>query len=206
MDHPGCLQEVSKRFRKWLNDDPINNRPHPDLRSLIYSHGMRSIGNEADWNKMFDIYTNEQDANEKSKLRKGLSAIRDAELLQKYIDLASANETFVRKQDYFSVLSSVAENPIGKNLVWSYVTSHWDDLIARFGLGDKKLGRIIEKITKSFANEDQLKQLENFFEKNPDVGAGDYARKQALENIQNNIKWLKRNKNSVGEYLQSLNL
>jgi glutamyl aminopeptidase len=205
-DHADCMEEVGKRFREWLDDDPANKRPHPDLRSLIYYHGMRSVGDEKDWNKVFELFTNEQDATEKSKLQTGLAAIQDAVILTKFIELASANETYVRSQDYFSLLSSVAANRAGEMLVWDFVRMNWENLVKRFTLSERNLGRMIPSITSKFASEIRLKELQNFFREYPEAGAGENARKQALENIQNNIKWLKNNKKSVGDFLETLNL
>lgn len=37
---PECLTEVENIFTEWLaKDDFATNRPHPDLRSIIYSYG-----------------------------------------------------------------------------------------------------------------------------------------------------------------------
>lgn len=43
--------------------------------------------------------------------------------------------------------------------------------------------------------------MKEFFAKYPDAGAGARAREQALETVQNNIKWLKNNKAEVENWL-----
>lgn len=165
---------------------------------------MRSSGSEEIWNKMFELFANEQDASEKSKLQSGLSAVQDVIILEKYIELASKNEDYVRKQDYFSLLSSISGNRKGEPLVWDYVRTHWPELVERFGLNERNLGRMIPNISNKFTTEIRLKEMQNFFAEHPEAGAGANARKQALENIQNNIKWLKNNKNSIGIFLQNI--
>lgn len=200
------MNEVGTRFETWINSDPINSRPHPDLRSLIYYYGMKSKGTEAHWNKMFDIFKNEQDASEKSKLQSGLAAIQDQVILTHYIDIASANETYVRKQDYFSLLSSISGNRMGEPLVWDFVRTNWPSLVDRFGLNERNLGRMIPTVTSKFAKPIRLQEMKDFFKAYPEAGAGANARTQALETIENNIKWLSNNKKSVGDFLQSLNL
>ncbi|KAG5671182.1 hypothetical protein PVAND_001393 [Polypedilum vanderplanki] len=203
-DHVECMNEVGIRFRQWLNNP--DERPHPDLRSLIYYHGMRSVGNKNDWDKMFEIFAAENDATEKSKLQSALAAIQDPVILMKYIELASANETYVRSQDYFNLLASVAGNRAGEMLVWDFVRMNWEKLVQKFTLNERNLGRMIPNVTNKFSSEIRLKEMQNFFNEYPEAGAGANARKQALENIQNNIKWLKNNKQSIGDFLQSLNL
>ncbi|XP_070507296.1 aminopeptidase A-like [Chironomus tepperi] len=200
------MDEVGTRFEAWLNDDPVNKRPHPDLRSLIYYYGMKSKGTEAYWKQMFEIFKTETDASEKSKLQSGLAAIQDQVILSQYIEIASANETYVRKQDYFTLLSSISGNRIGEPLVWDYVRANWPYLVERFGLNERNLGRMIPTVTSKFAKQIRLQEMKDFFRAYPEAGAGANARTQALENIENNIKWLANNKNSVGDFLQSLNL
>lgn len=37
---PECLKEAEDNFTEWLaKDDFVTARPHPDLRSIIYSYG-----------------------------------------------------------------------------------------------------------------------------------------------------------------------
>lgn len=45
--------------------------------------------------------------------------------------------------------------------------------------------------------------MKDFFRKYPDAGAGKRRRQQALENVQNNIKWLKTYKQSVKIWLET---
>lgn len=189
-------------FNDWLNGTPLTVRPHPDLRTYVYYYGMKNIGNEDHWNKVLDIFAKESDASEKAKLQSALAAIDDPIVLERYIELASNNETFVRKQDYFTFLNSIAGNrKYGENLVWDYVRSNWLSLVDKFGLSERNLGRMIPNVTARFAKEIRLQEMEDFFAKYPDAGAGVNARIQALENIRNNIKWLKSNKDSIGSFL-----
>lgn len=44
--------------------------------------------------------------------------------------------------------------------------------------------------------------MQAFFAKYPDAGAGARAREQAIETVQNNIKWLKVNKPDLENWLK----
>ncbi len=44
--------------------------------------------------------------------------------------------------------------------------------------------------------------MKEFFAKYPDAGAGARAREQALETVQNNIKWLNNNKKDLENWLK----
>lgn len=202
MDHPGCIEKVGQMFLDWINGpNPGANRPTPDLRSSIYSYGMRSKGTEAEWNKMFELFETESDATEKAKLQSALAAIQNPAILRKYIDLA-ADERYVRGQDYFSLMGSISGNRVGEPIVWLYVREYWPQISARFGLGERNLGRMIPTITSRFTSKTSLEEMHSFFAKYPNAGAGATARIQALETVENNIKWLEVNQLPIEQWLQ----
>lgn len=202
MDNPKCIAKVGEDFLGWLNSEDYDEvRPTPDLRSLTYYYGMRSVGGEKEWNKMFALFEKETDASEKTKLQSGLAAVGEPWILRRLIDLSSKDEKYVRKQDYFALLGSISGNRNGEGLVWDYVRDHWQDLVDRFGLNERNLGRLIPTITSRFTTQSKLNEIKRFFEENPDAGAGANARVQAIEAVENNIKWLERNQVAIGEWL-----
>uniref|UniRef100_A0A8C5KCW9 Aminopeptidase n=1 Tax=Jaculus jaculus TaxID=51337 RepID=A0A8C5KCW9_JACJA len=73
----------------------------------------------------------------------------------------------------------------------------------RFTLNDRNLGRIVT-IAEPFNTELQLWQMESFFAKYPEAGAGAKPREQVLETVKNNIEWLKQNRNSIKEWFSAL--
>lgn len=204
MDHPECMKKVGEDFLEWINKpDAEADRPSPDLRSLVYYHGMRSVGGEKEWNKMFAMFEKEQDASEKTKLQSALCAVNQPWILRKLIDLASNSEKYVRKQDYFSLMGSISGNRVGEGLVWDYVRDNWSAISDRFGLSERNLGRLIPTITGRFTTNSKLNEMKRFFEEYPNAGAGANARVQAIESVENNIKWLQRNQKSIGDWLNT---
>lgn len=196
--HVQCLQEVGSRFTDWLKNP--SSRPKPDLRSTIYYYGMSVAGNEETWQQMWEIFKAETDASEKAKLMQGLSAVKEPWILQRFIELAW-DENNVRGQDYFTCLQNIARNPVGQSLVWDYVRENWEKLVERFGINERYMGRMIPVITGRFATNQKLEEMETFFAKYPEAGAGTAARKEALENVKYNINWLKANKDQISEWL-----
>ena len=52
-----------------------------------------------------------------------------------------------------------------------------------------------------FQHRNQLMdELDNFFKKYPEAGAGKRAREQARENIQNNVNWLKTHQETIHQW------
>lgn len=185
-------------FKKWLENP--SQKPHPDLRSSVYYYGMQTIGDEKIWNQVWEIFVKEQDAQEKVKLMSALSAIQVPWILNRYL-LYAYDEKYVRGQDYFQCVQHIASNRIGENIVWDYVRMKWPELVERFGINERSLGRMIPNIAGRFATETKLQEMKDFFAKYPEAGAGANARKIALEKVSNNIKWLANNKDGIEKWL-----
>lgn len=111
------------------------------------------------------------------------------------------NESYVRSQDYFNCIQYIASNPVGEPVVWEFVRENWPALTLRFGLNDRYLGRMIPAITERFTTETKLEEMNEFFLKYPNAGAGTASRKQALETVKYNINWLKSNLEEITNWL-----
>lgn len=110
-------------------------------------------------------------------------------LSTRYIEEAK-NESFIRAQDFLKCLISISKNPIGTPLVWLWVRDNWEFLVTRYTLNDRYLGQLIPSITSSFATQTRLDEMNDFFRKYPEAGAGENYRLKALETVSNNIKWI----------------
>ena len=190
----------SRLFSSWISDPTVYI--HPDIRSLVYKYGMESTNETASWETMFQRYVEETNAQEKRKLLYGLASIKEPWVLQRFIKLAN-NETLVRSQDYFTALAYISRNPSGNGLVWNYIRAEWSALVERFGLDSRYLGRLPKTVTEGFTTEYQLNQVKTFFSANPEAGAGARARKQAVESIEDNIKWLDNHYHSIANWIEA---
>ncbi|XP_076253121.1 glutamyl aminopeptidase-like isoform X3 [Rhynchophorus ferrugineus] len=201
VEDQNCLNEAEQKFNSWINDttQPLSQ----DLRSLVYKYGMVNADEET-WNKLLEVYKAETDASEKVKLVNGLANVKNVSLLERLIELAK-DVTIVRSQDYFTVLSYISANTEGTDLVWDFFRNNWEYLVDRFTLNDRYLGQMIRPVTSSFSTQERLKEMQDFFAKYPEAGAGASSRKTALENVQNNIRWLEQYKSTVESWIQTLN-
>lgn len=108
----------------------------------------------------------------------------------------------MRGQDYLNLLTNIARNPVGEPIVWDFVREEWPALVDRFGINESTLGNLIPAITLRFDTQAQLRDMECFFDKYPEAGAGAAARVRALETVKNNIEWLKNNENAIAIWLE----
>lgn len=113
------------------------------------------------------------------------------------------DENHVRGQDYFTCLQYISHNRVGQSLVWNYVRENWIKIANRFGIDDRYLGRLIASITSRFTTNTQLEEMQAFFNKYPEAGAGAASRKEAIETVRNNVKWLEQNFQSVSDWLEN---
>ncbi|XP_030079658.1 glutamyl aminopeptidase isoform X2 [Drosophila hydei] len=196
--HESSLEQAATLFKQWLATP--DTRPNPDVRDVVYYFGLQEVNTEAAWDQVWQLYLTEPDAQEKLKLMNALAAIKVPWLLQRYINLAW-DEKNVRRQDYFTLMGYISANPVGQSLVWDYVRENWQELVERYGINERNLGRLIPTITARFATQTKLEEMQQFFAKYPDAGAGTSARQQALETVKANIKWLELNQAQVGKWL-----
>ncbi|XP_058129124.1 aminopeptidase A-like [Anopheles ziemanni] len=197
--HSECLAEAGTRFRGWLNG---NDMVHPDLRSIVYTYGIQSDGiTVADWERVLERFQAENDANEKTKLMVALASYPDQRTMRRFLDL-SWDPALIRTQDQLSCIQYIAANRHGEQAAWEHVRENWERLVDRFTIGERNLGRMIPSVTGRFTTRARLTELQDFFARYPEAGAGVAARRQALETIENNISWLERNEANVATWLK----
>uniref|UniRef100_G1PC96 Aminopeptidase n=1 Tax=Myotis lucifugus TaxID=59463 RepID=G1PC96_MYOLU len=194
-----ALGNASQLFQQWLTGTvriPVN------LRLLVYRYGMQNSGNETSWNYTLDQYQKTPLAQEKEKLLYALASIKNVTLLSRYLDLLK-DSNLIKSQDVFTVIRYISYNSYGKSMAWNWIQLNWEYLVNRFTLNDRTLGRIVT-IAEPFNTELQLWQMESFFKKYPEAGAGEKPREQVLETVKNNIEWLKQNRKSISEWFGAL--
>uniref|UniRef100_A0A8B9MWD0 Aminopeptidase n=1 Tax=Accipiter nisus TaxID=211598 RepID=A0A8B9MWD0_9AVES len=197
MDDIESLNNASQLFEQWLQGKTIP----ANLRLLVYRYGMQNSGNESSWNYMFKKYQETSLAQEKEKLLYGLASVKNITLLDRYLKYVY-NTSLIKSQDVFTVLKYISYNTYGKTMAWDWIRLNWQYLVDRFTINDRNLGRLVT-ITQTFNTELQLWQMENFFEKYPNAGAGELPRSQSIEQVKNNIEWLKVNKEEIRTWLEA---
>ncbi|NXA67281.1 AMPE aminopeptidase, partial [Mohoua ochrocephala] len=197
MNDTESLNNASQLFSRWLQGETIA----ANLRLIVYRYGMQNSGEETAWNYMFQRYQETSLAQEKEKLLYGLASVRNITLLDRYLKYIY-NTSLIKSQDVFTVLRYISYNIYGKTMAWDWIRLNWQYLVDRFTINDRNLGRIVT-ISQTYNTELQLWQMENFFEKYPNAGAGEMPRSQSLEQVKSNIEWLKENKEEIETWLKS---
>ena len=133
---------------------------------------MKSAGDQETWEWLFERYRNETNAQEKTKLLRGLTSIEVPWLLRyiptdlylcrlysfyvlieirvKTVSFSNSSRLIelardisnVREQDYFTLLGMISNNRVGEPIVWDFYRNEWEYLVERFTLHDRLLGRV----------------------------------------------------------------
>ncbi|XP_065763342.1 glutamyl aminopeptidase isoform X2 [Muntiacus reevesi] len=200
MGDSDALNNASQLFQEWLTGTvslPVN------LRLLVYRYGMQNSGNETSWNYTLEQYQKTSLAQEKEKLLYGLASVKNVTLLSRYLDLLK-DPNLIKTQDVFTVIQYISYNSYGKTMAWNWIQLNWEYLVNRYTLNNRNLGRIVT-IAEPFNTELQLWQIKSFFERYPEAGAGQKPREQVLETVENNIEWLKQNRDTIRNWFLDLN-
>lgn len=197
-----CLDNVTHVFRAWIHDGQYIV---PSLRGVVYRYGMRTAGNEWEWDRLWEHYVNTTTPQEKNRLLLGLAQAREAWLLNRLL-VNAMDDQKIRSQDFFSAISYMTTNPLGRSLVWDWARVNWPKLVDRFNLNNRYLGRMIPGIVHFFNTPFQLQEVESFFSRHPIAGAGERGRSQALDQIRANIAWMDRNIADIGHWLDNQDL
>ena len=124
---------------------------------------------------------------EKIRFLGALSNFQDTKLLSQSLQFTLSKE--VRSQNLFVPISKMSTNPYGKELIWPWIKKNWNKIIARFGVGNPLLNRIIGVM----AIESDIKkeqEVKSFFKKHKTPGT-EMKIAQTLERIRINSNFLK---------------
>ena len=151
-------------------------------------------------------------ASEQQKLIKCLASVDNVKLIDELIKLAvygtqpkdyTGNEAKIRDQDLTFTLTSISSrSQTGNNMVWSWLRVHWYELVDKFSLNDRTLGRFAPSVVEGFDSEEKLWEVRDFFEAT-EGGAGEGYRANALATIESNIFWVENNLEDVLGWIKS---
>ncbi|XP_050532031.1 glutamyl aminopeptidase-like isoform X2 [Daktulosphaira vitifoliae] len=193
---PSFQAKALELFKKYLKD---KIKPDPDVRRIVYYYGMAS-GSVDEWNQLWKLFLSEHEPQERIKLMYALTAVKEPWILTRLIQMAK-NESCVRSQDYFILLTNIGHNPVGSLLLWDFLRDEWEYLVDRFTLNDRAFGRLIPSVCARFNSPRRLEEMKEFFSKYPEAGAGAAGRRTALEAVSNNIKWLEQHEIIISDWL-----
>ena len=185
----GVLQKAQQLFKKGNID--------PDLRGVVYNL-VAANGGELEFNKLVQMYKEEDSEQEKDRIGRALGQFREKALLKKTLDFSISK--YVRYQSALQIISAVWNNPEGRYLAWEFIKDHWKLLKERYA-GGHYFTRVFGPAGE-FTKVSDAKDIEKFVAKNP-VPEAKRTIAQALEQIYSNVEWLKRDGKKIENFLKT---
>ncbi|XP_042893880.1 aminopeptidase N-like, partial [Penaeus japonicus] len=193
---PQCVDESVQQFEEMLNGTDVS----ANLKSTVYCTAMAE-GGEAEWDAAWNLYLESNVGAEKDRLLSALGCTKEIWLLSRYLNMAFTEGSGIRRQDARTVFRAVANNDIGRYLAWDYLKNHWEDISTYLG-AFTTLGNLVSYVTAEFNTQEELQQLEAFYEANMDnLATAARAFKQAMESTTNNIAWMENNYEAIVTWL-----
>lgn len=154
---------------------------------------------QKDFEELLDLYRKVDLHEEKDRISRALGFTQNTDLLRKVIDFAMSSE--VRAQDAVFVFASVAINPRGREMSWSFFKENWKTLFDQYE-GGFLLTRLVKHLTENFASLEKANEIENFFKTNDFPGV-ERTVQQALETIKLNVAWLDRDLDNLTNFFKN---
>ncbi|XP_067083811.1 LOW QUALITY PROTEIN: endoplasmic reticulum aminopeptidase 2-like [Osmerus mordax] len=193
---PPCLEQAQLSFTHWLTSNGTLSLP-ADVVETVYFVGAQE---DQGWEALLHTYTNSLSQTHKHKILSALASSADTLKLKRLLGLGLQGEA-VRSQDLSYLILLVARNPRGQSLAWGFVQEHWDTLVHRFQLGSFCIRNILIGTTSHFSSPEQLAQMESFYRSISEQASQLRATQVALDNVQKNVLWMRRNLDPLRTWL-----
>ncbi|XP_068228727.1 aminopeptidase N-like [Palaemon carinicauda] len=158
LGHEDCIENAGRLFNDWMESpDEVNSFISPNIRATVYCSAIAE-GTVNEWNFAWNQYLRSSSQSEKHRILEALGCSRDAEILLKYLNLAFAENSDIKKDDALKVYTSVAKRPAGRELAWQFLTNNIQRIIYLFESWTP-LAEMSVAVSDSFNSEEQKSQL-----------------------------------------------
>ncbi|CAF1192609.1 unnamed protein product [Adineta steineri] len=208
MNHADSIRKASELFKtipiQYFNNSDIGIGIGADFLTTVYTYHLKHDDNEADWNMMFNYYKIAVSPQEQTRALMAICSTNNADRLNRLLNegLVTGANT-IRRQDYFAMMGYMSRHAIGRETVWSFYRDNYQRLVDTFTLEHRGFGRAILSITHSFQESSYLEQMSALFTRYPNAGAGTSARKQAVDQVNMNIEWIKSREQNLHDALDA---
>ncbi|CAF1112484.1 unnamed protein product [Adineta ricciae] len=196
MDHKDAIKRASELFRsipvEYFNGGQVDTNISADFLSTIYICHISNYDNASDWEMMYNYYKIAVSPQEQTRALIAISSTENRDRLNRLLEDGIKGEPHtIKRQDFFSMITYMSRNPVGRDVVWTFYKENYQRLVDVYTLESRRLGTAIGTISHSFEKQLYLDEMNEFFILHPNAGAGTYPRKQAIDQVNMNIEWIK---------------
>ncbi|RXN04988.1 endoplasmic reticulum aminopeptidase 1-like protein [Labeo rohita] len=187
--YPSCVSTATQLFQQWKESDGKMRLP-TDISLVVYTEGART---DEGWDFLLEKYKGSASPSEKWMIKAALSYSPLAHKLQWLLERGIEGE-IIKTQDLPSLVISVSKNQKGFKLAWEFLKTNWGKFVKKFDLGSSAISRMAVGVTDQYSTREMLDEVQSFFGSlGEDQGSGLRSVQQALQKIQQNIRWMDRN-------------
>ncbi|XP_076842765.1 endoplasmic reticulum aminopeptidase 1 [Brachyhypopomus gauderio] len=196
--HTPCVRTAQDLFRKWKESDGEMRLP-ADVRLVVYTEGART---DEGWDFLLEKYSRTMYPSEKTQIKAALSYSPLAHKIQWLLEKGLKGEV-LKTHELPSLLISVSKNPKAYKIAWDFLRSNWQELVKKFDLGSSSISRMVVGVTNQYSTREMLNEVQAFFSSlRDDMGVRLRSVQQALDNIEENIRWMDKNASVLAEWLK----
>ncbi len=193
MGDSSTINKAKELFDESFNGKKIDS----DLKGLVYAITAENGGKE-EFEKLLDVYLNNELEEEKDKALRALCSFKDKKLLSRVLAVSFSSD--VRAQDAFKSVIFLTNNPNGTLLAWEYVKENWTTIMDKFA-GGHLFSRFVTPFSK-FKSLSDASSIEEFFKKNSAEGI-ERTVAQTLEQIRSNAELLQRDLGQIEAFFKN---
>jgi puromycin-sensitive aminopeptidase len=185
------IKQIKKLFKNRILKPILIN-----IKSTIYNTVAKN-GSKKEWKIFKKMYQNSDMQEEKNRCITALTMFKQDKNISNTLKFINSSE--VRKQDRPSFVSILLAGKKSRNITWKFTKENWKKLSKDYGEGGHSLSRILSSLDRYTTSKD-LKEIKNFFKKNPAPGA-ERTLEQMYEKITSNIAWIKDDGKDIKNWL-----
>ena len=121
------------------------------------------------------------------------------------MDMTLDPNSMLRVTDGRTVVQAVASNPLGTPIAWDWMQREWANIRDFYDTAiSSPVGRIVQSVTRSFNTDQELQELNQFYNNNIDnLGTAESSTKTAIKTTEANIDWMNKYYDTVVNWLQN---
>ncbi|XP_038621574.1 leucyl-cystinyl aminopeptidase [Tachyglossus aculeatus] len=191
-----CTPEAQDWFTHWKASNASASLP-TDIMATVFKVGAQS---EEGWDFLIQVYAYSESEAEKNKVLEALASTKDVRKLG-WLMKASLEGDLIRTQKLASIIGMVSRSFPGHLLAWDFVKENWDRLTRQFHLGSYTIQSIVAGSTHQFSTEEHLFEVQAFFDSKLEASYQLRCAQEAIEIIQLNVQWMKKNLKELSAWL-----
>lgn len=192
-----CVQKAEGYFREWKASNGNLSLPI-DVTLAVFAVGAQSTEG---WDFLYSKYQSSLSSTEKSQIEFALCTSQDPEKLRWLLDQSFKGE-IIKTQEFPHILVLIGRNPVGYPLAWKFLRENWNKLVQKFELGSATIAHMVMGTTDQFSTRARLEEVKGFFSSLKENGSQLRCVQQAIEAIEENIRWMDKNFEKIRLWLQ----